>query len=175
MAYKIGNTIRELIYVMDSSGDAVTGLTNVDFTNSLSKDGVLTTEVITITEKALGYYWMEFKPESTGLYTWQVFQATYQPEGWYDEHLVNTYNDDDIKSDTTNIITYALRILGLTQENTYTDTLVYDFNNNPTSARIRLYSVAGSVGTDLNVLATYTVTSTFNVDSECTSYKVVKV
>lgn len=68
---------------------------------------------------------------------------------------------------------YSLdRILGLVQENQFIDNQVYTARK-LTSARIRIYSVAGSVGTDSDVLATYTVTATYT-GSELDSYKVVK-
>ena len=175
MEYKINTIIRELIYVMGDDGDAVTGLVNSDFSKSLYKDGVLTTETITVTEKAEGYYWVTFTPESIGDYTWQVSNATYQPEGWYDYHLVKTNDVDDVKTDTANLVVYSLRLLGLHKENTYIDTTVYDDNHNMTSARLRIYSVKGSVGTSSDVLETYTVTATFNVNSELQTYQMVRI
>lgn len=54
-----------------------------------------------------------------------------------------------------------LRAIGLMQENHFMDNTVYDGANNLTSARIRLYGVAGSVGTDNDVIATYTVTAVY--------------
>lgn len=64
-------------------------------------------------------------------------------------------------------------IVGLSQENQYSDQLVYNGSGNVISGRIRIYSVAGSVGTDNDVLATYTVTVEWNGNS-MSSYKVVK-
>jgi hypothetical protein len=68
------------------------------------------------------------------------------------------------------------RALGLMQENYYLDQTVYtSYNGLPllTSGRIRLYSVAGSVGTSNNVVATYQITATWT-DDELDTYKVVK-
>lgn len=65
------------------------------------------------------------------------------------------------------------RILGLAQENQYLDTAVFDSNGNMTSCRIRIYSVANSVGTNSNVLATYTITCTYT-NNLLTTFKVVK-
>lgn len=68
------------------------------------------------------------------------------------------------------------RILGLTQENYYMDQTSYtDYNGAKllNSARIRIYSVAGSVGTTNDVLATYTITAVWSAGSVQT-YKVVK-
>jgi len=67
------------------------------------------------------------------------------------------------------------KMLGLMQENQYIDQRVYD-GDNVTSARLRIYSVAGSVGTDSDVLATYTITATYDVITDkLDTYKVVKV
>jgi hypothetical protein len=69
-----------------------------------------------------------------------------------------------------------LRALGLMQENYYLDQTSYqDYEGIKllTSGRLRLYSVAGSVGTDSDVLATYQITATWSGMS-LTTYKVVK-
>jgi hypothetical protein len=74
--------------------------------------------------------------------------------------------------------TYAAqltRMLGLMQENQYIDTTVFDTDDHMTSARLRTYSVAGSVGTDNDVLATYTVTATYDASGNMVTFKVVKV
>jgi len=71
----------------------------------------------------------------------------------------------------------ALRLLGLTQENYYLDNTVYSTHNGIkllTSGRIRLYSDPASVGTTSDVIATYTVTSSWVAD-ELQTYKVVKI
>ena len=63
-------------------------------------------------------------------------------------------------------------ILGLNQENFFIDNTVYT-GVYLTGARIRIYSVAGSVGTASDVIATYTMTATYTGDA-MTNYKVVK-
>ena len=66
-------------------------------------------------------------------------------------------------------------ILGLSQENQYMDTCVYDGDNNLTSARIRLYNNAAN--TDIHgvtgLLATYIVTVTW-LNGVVQTYKVTK-
>uniref|UniRef100_A0A6M3KA82 Uncharacterized protein n=1 Tax=viral metagenome TaxID=1070528 RepID=A0A6M3KA82_9ZZZZ len=80
---------------------------------------------------------------------------------------------DTILTDTgTTLDALIKKALGLSQENFYIDQTVFDANGNMTSCRIRTYSVAGSVGTVNDVLATYTVTATYS-GSEMSSYKVV--
>lgn len=69
----------------------------------------------------------------------------------------------------------VLRVLGLVQENQYIDNVVTDSRLRMTSARLRTYSAAGSVGTANDVLATYTITATYTGTEEApTTYKVVK-
>ena len=51
----------------------------------------------------------------------------------------------------------AKRMLGLSHENVTIDQPVYDTDGNLTSARVRLYSDAASVGSDLNVIAEYNI------------------
>ena len=59
-----------------------------------------------------------------------------------------------------NVLTAKIdRLLGLTHENIYIDQAVYDSDNNLTGARLRVYSDSASVGTNNNVIATYSITS----------------
>lgn len=104
-------------------------------------------------------------------------------------HVTNSLNSYDsptraeATSDKNEIITEVdanevllNRILGMVQENFYLDQTVYtEYEGKKllTSGRIRIYSVAGSVGTDSDVLATYTITSVWSGD-ELTSYGVIK-
>jgi len=65
------------------------------------------------------------------------------------------------------------RILGMEQENFFIDNTTYS-GVHLTGARIRIYSVAGSVGTASDVIATYTMTASYTGD-EMDDYKVVKL
>lgn len=70
-----------------------------------------------------------------------------------------------------------LRVLGLLQENQYLDRTVYTTYNGQKlllSGRIRIYSDAGYVGTDNNVIASYRITTTWSND-EMSSYKVERL
>lgn len=69
-----------------------------------------------------------------------------------------------------------LRVLGLTQENYYLDQTSYDVyegQKQMTSGRIRLYSDPASVGTNDDVIATYTVTANWT-GAEMDDYSVKK-
>ena len=67
------------------------------------------------------------------------------------------------------------RLLGLMHENIYIDNPIYDGDGNLTSARIRLYSVPGSVGSINDVIGTYEITSPGSGAGRFSSWKQVKV
>ena len=64
------------------------------------------------------------------------------------------------------------RTLGLTQENQAIDQMVYT-DGRLTASRIRIYSSAGSVGTDSDVIATYNMSASYDGEN-LDSYQVVK-
>ena len=66
------------------------------------------------------------------------------------------------------------RVLGLSHENIYIDNTSYDAYGNLSSARLRIYSVAGSVGTGSDVVATYTITCNGSAPGRFTNWKQVK-
>jgi len=78
-----------------------------------------------------------------------------------------------IDSDMAAFSVMLTRAMGLTQENHYMDQMVYS-GDKLSSARMRLYSNAGSVGTDSDVIATYTITATYS-ENDLQTYKVVKL
>jgi len=180
MVNKINELFQDRIFVMSTSGSGVTGLTNTDFTKTLEKNQTSTSEVITITEDANGYYFINFTPTSIGRYSYTISNITYQPEGWYGDILIRTNSIDDnntildsINTKVDTLTTYTLRLLGLSQENIYIDNQSYT-ENLLTAARIRSYSVSGSVGTTSDVLATYTVSASYDGNANLNMYKVVK-
>ena len=77
-------------------------------------------------------------------------------------YVVNEVNED------------LKRALGLLDENSYFDQQVYNVNDRLLSGRKRIYSDKASVGTDNDVIATYTITCTWS-GNQLTSYKVIKV
>jgi len=81
----------------------------------------------------------------------------------------------NIPADLTALDVLLDRVLGLAGENTQTDTVVTDANGRMTSGRLRIYSVAASVGTDDDVVATYTLTATYTGNEIApATYKMVK-
>jgi len=69
---------------------------------------------------------------------------------------------------------YAIvkKILGLTQENFRLNDLIYDANGCLTSGKIAIYNSASDVDTETNPIATYTITGTYNAQTQLTDYKV---
>ena len=71
------------------------------------------------------------------------------------------------------ILDLIQRTLGLTQENHYIDNTTFT-TGKLTAARIRIYSVAGSVGTAADVIATYNIAATYDANGNMETYKVTK-
>jgi hypothetical protein len=69
----------------------------------------------------------------------------------------------------------AKRLLGLLHENISIDEPVYDEHGNLSGARVRIYSEAGSVGTDSDVLASYTITAPSDAPGQFTTWNQVKI
>ena len=181
MIRTINNGITERLIVADSLGSPVEGLLDGDFNKTLLREKIATAEALTISEMGSGFYYVDFTPVNTGYYEWTISHDTYKPKGWWEYYDVGIANTDDIKTvvdsnaselTTQNII--LARLLGLVQENFYIDTTVYDANSNLTSARMRTYTDAVSVGTDSNVQATYVITSTYNAQGQLLTYAVDK-
>jgi len=79
-----------------------------------------------------------------------------------------------VKDQTDKIEEEAKKMVGLVHENIYIDQPVYDTEKNLTSARVRIYTIASSVGTDNDVLATYLITAIGDGKGKFTSWKQVK-
>jgi hypothetical protein len=90
-----------------------------------------------------------------------------------ERYVGNTLGEDTAIEKTSEALLLATRIIGLTQENFYIDQRISNPSGNLLSCRIRTYTIAGSVGTDSDVLATYTVTATYE-SNKLATYKVVK-
>ena len=67
------------------------------------------------------------------------------------------------------------RTIGLLHENIYIDNPIYDGDGNLTSARTRIYSNSGSVGTLNDVIGTYEITAPGNGAGKFTSWSQIKV
>jgi hypothetical protein len=93
------------------------------------------------------------------------------------ESNIRGADDDTLKTLSEQIDPLAAslaRLLGLNHENVYMDNTSYDVDGNLTSARVRIYSVAASVGTADDVLATYTITVSCSGAGEFDTWQMVK-
>lgn len=77
---------------------------------------------------------------------WDAQTTSHQTSGSFGESLGNISND-------------LKRALGLMHENIFIDNPIYDEFNNLVSARVRIYSVNTSVGSNNDVIGTYLITS----------------
>jgi hypothetical protein len=134
-------------------------------------DDTVVVNAQTMTEMNLaGYYYYDFSAyDSAEKYVITADGgATLDDLERYKHGATECANVDFILSDVA-------RLLGLGQENVYIDTTVFDSDGNLESARLRTYSVAGSVGTDNDVLATYTITAVGTGANRFSSWQQVKV
>ena len=77
-------------------------------------------------------------------------------------------------SDGATLLSQVKSILGLSHENVYIDQTFFDADHNLTSARVRTYSVAGSVGTGNDIVDTYIITAVGSGPGEFSTFKQVK-
>ena len=117
-----------------------------------------------------GSYEYEWDQEAADAGSERIYEMTYEvPAGDYQGTTEEQWNFRASASVLLN------RTLGLAGENQYIDNPVFDTNGRMTSARLRTYSVAASVGTTNDVLATYTITATYTgAEIEPTTFKMVK-
>ena len=168
---KISEQVFEDFTVVDENYALVTGLSDANFTADLfdpNDDEVSTTVPVTINELGSGHYRAIFTPNTVGTWYLVVYNLIHFPWGKANNIEVTANTIDDIATD-------LLRILGLSQENHYIDNTVHNTEGQLTYSRVRIYSDAVSVGTVNNIIATYTVTVTYDAGGLMTDYKVVKV
>lgn len=157
--------------VNDSSGNLVTGLTDGDFSKYLynpSGSEVSGSISVTVIELGNGIYRVSFTPNVLGEWVLLVVNSTYFSYGKYSNYLCVEHYVDDIEI-------LVRRILGLTQENFRTFNSSYDANSNLTGATIRIYANSSDCDSDVNHIAEYTMTATYDGLQRMSSYKVTKV
>lgn len=114
----------------------------------------------------LGHDW-EVIPDSTSGYA--VLPTHINPVG-IATHVWNSVDTNVVAGTMGGLIG---RLLGLTQENQFIDNTTHDVKGNMLTGRLRVYSLAASVGTDSNVIATYNITATY-IGTNLATYKMVK-
>lgn len=139
-----------LIYTLNFNNPAKTGLT-LTFTTfkQVSDNSAISTPAIS--ELGNGFYKFTFDTDTVDSDIYYVAS----------DGGVNVLTGTISQLNLFSVNARILRILGLTQENQFIDQTSYDPNGNLIAARLRTYSVPGSVGTDDDVLATYILAATF--------------
>jgi len=89
------------------------------------------------------------------------------PWGKSDDIQVYWSDFDDISDDLS-------KVLGLVHQNIFIDEPEYDNSANLISARIRIYSNSGSVGTGQNILSTYRITAVGDGPGKFTTWKQIE-
>ena len=99
-----------------------------------------------------GNYKYRFIPNVNGIWYVVVVNALYFPAGKSDDIVV-----DDVS--LSGVYDVVIKTLGLVHNNIYIDEAIYDDFGNMTSARVRIYSDAASVGSNSNVIESYLITA----------------
>ncbi len=131
----IDTTTGFIAYVYNPAGTEVTGLVSGFFT-----------------ELGDGNYRYTFTPNVNGVWYINVTNDFYFSWGKNDDVYVDT-------ADLSSIYEIVRKTLGLVHHNMFIDNAIYDEHGNMTSARVRLYSDAASVGTNNNVIESYMITA----------------
>jgi len=89
---------------------------------------------------------------------------------------VNNINNitESISISVTENQNYLKRIVGLSHENIFIDNPIYDGDGNLTSARLRIYSTPGDVGTDLNIIGEYQISAPGDGPGRFTSWQQIR-
>lgn len=181
-AIKKGGTERIIVSALDEDNAYLSGLSDVliqiqrksdgyffDFDDSIFKVSGWVTKQQAMSELSglSGNYYYDFViPNTNETYFIRITSATADNSPWDDEIKIVNTDFDTINSD-------LLRLLGLCKENQRISSPVYNSRGLLTSAIIKTYESASDCESDINALATYTVTATYS-GTEMQSYKVVK-
>jgi len=147
--------VYEHFTVSDSNGNLVSGIDTTAFTvYTYNPSGTNLAGSLSdfFTELGDGSYKYTFTPDVNGVWYVNVTHPTYFPWGKTDD----IYVDD---TDLSGIYEIVRKTLGLVHHNIYIDETVFDEAGNMTSARVRIYSDAASVGTNSNVIEKYLLTA----------------
>jgi len=134
----IDQQVEEHFTVADTNGNLVPGIDTTSFTiyiydpNGIEVSASVSSSIIELGEN--------------------ITHPTYFPWGKNDD--IQVYNGD-----ISDVYDNVIKTLGLVHHNFYIDNTTYDEFGNMTAGRVRIYSDATSVGTDVNVIETYLITA----------------
>lgn len=89
--------------------------------------------------------------------------------------IVQTSDVDDMQSSLDALATNLTKVLGLSKSNFRLNNMVYDANGDLTSGKIAIYTSAVDTESETSPIATYTITGTYNSETQITDYKVKEV
>ena len=139
-----------LLFVTDINGEAKTGLT-ITYTIYKSSDNSIVTSGNLI-DLANGTYKANYTFSDVGQY-YIVYNT---PSNYTDEIEALSVTSEYAQEST------LLRVLGLSDENKRIINTVHDTDGNITSALIKIYASASDFENDINTLATYEFSATYN-------------
>lgn len=169
--------IIEEFTVIDENNNFITGLTTLDFTielyNSYNENvaNISTGIEVEVIEVGNGIYRITFTPDDLGSWSLYLYHNIYFPYGKAENYNCVDYLGE-INPETEELLK---RVLGLSQENYRIFTPVYDTNNNMISATIKIYASALDCENNINPIASYAVTSTYDSNHRMSTYKVKKI
>jgi hypothetical protein len=88
---------------------------------------------------------------------------------------ISGYSDGSLGYTINEINNNLKKALGLMHHNIFIDETIYDAFGNMSNARVRIYSDSISVGTDSNVIGTYTISSSSSETGKFDQWKQIKV
>lgn len=152
-----------ITYTLDLKDTSKTGLSlSFSVFNKISDDSAVSAP--SISELSSGFYKFSFDMDNVDS---DLYFVADDGDSNYISGRLDKNNDTTIMDDLE-------RCLGLTQENQFVDNTLYDGQGNLLSCRVRIYSLASSVGTVNDVIAEYAMTATY-VGSAMSDFSMVKV
>jgi hypothetical protein len=149
----INEQVEEHFSVYSECGGFISGIDSTSFTALVydpSGNEISSSVGIGFVDLGNGNYKYVWTPNTGGVWYVGVIHPVYFPWGKFDD--VQVYS-----ADLTDIYQGVIRTLGLSHSNIFIDRTQYDEHGNMIGARVRIYSDALSVGTDVNVIETYKI------------------
>jgi len=145
---KVDQIIQVTLSIFNAAGEKVAGRAGTVTTN-LQMDNAATGEAVTVAESsdAAGDYQASFTPLATGTYRLDVYDATYNPQGWFGSWEVLGSDDDSITADLVTVqadVAFIKSIEGGRWRITENQMLFYASDNVTEVARFNLLDSGGS-------------------------------
>jgi hypothetical protein len=165
----------KIVSFFTNSGTPATGLNPTIRIRDLSDNSLVVTDAV-MTEVGDGHYVYDYIAYDLDKnYAIRSDGGGTLPNADRYKYAGNENYIEDIQAGLVIIQSDLKRVLGLMHENIYIDQPVFDGDGNLTSARVRIYSAPGSVGTTSDVIGTYEITAPGDGAGKFTSWKQVRV